>query len=266
MADGKVAIVTGGTYGIGRGITLTLASKGFAVVAFGLDTRQMGSVAENGRAGTRAELEKRGLDADLLEADVSASADVQRVVAYTLERYGRVDALVNNAAIHPSGTILETGEDVWDRVIDVNLKGMFLCTKAVLPHMIQQGGGAIVNIASKASWGQPNLLAYSASKGGVLGFTFALGYDHLHEHIRVNAVVPSGVATGMNEGQPRLAAAARTTVLGRNALPMDIANAVSFLLSDDAEMITGAVLNVNSFAGQGGPIRMPPDAAAPAPL
>ena len=100
----------------------------------------------------------------------------------------------------------------------------------------------------------------------MLGFTFALGYDHLHEHIRVNAVVPSGVATGMNEGQPRLAAAARTTVLGRNALPMDIANAVAFLLSDEAEMITGAVLNVNSFAGQGGPIRMPPDAAAPAPL
>jgi NAD(P)-dependent dehydrogenase (short-subunit alcohol dehydrogenase family) len=262
MAEGKVVIVTGGTYGIGRGITLTLAEKGYRVVAFGMDARQIGSAAENGRAGTKTELEERGLHADLLEADVSANADVERVVSHAIETYGRVDGLVNNAAIHPSGTILDTSEDIWDRVIDVNLKGMFLCTRAVLPHMIHQGGGAIVNIASKASWGQPNLLAYSASKGGVLGLTFALGYDHLHDHIRVNAVVPSGIATGMNEGQPRVAANARNSVQGRPGQPTDIAKAVAFLLSDEAEMITGAVLNVNSFAGQGGPIRIPPDAAS----
>jgi NAD(P)-dependent dehydrogenase (short-subunit alcohol dehydrogenase family) len=233
------------------------------VVACGLDARQVGSMAENGSVGTRADLQKLGLDADLLEADVSVAADVQRLVAFAHDKYDRIDGLVNNAAIHPSGTILETSEDVWDRVLDVNLKGMYLCTKAVLPHMIEQGGGAIVNIASKASWGQPNLLAYSASKGGVLGFTFALGYDHLHDNIRVNAVVPSGVATGMTEGQEaRLATAARNSIQGRNATPSDIANTVAFLLSDDAEMITGAVLNVNSFAGQGGPIRTPPAASA----
>jgi NAD(P)-dependent dehydrogenase (short-subunit alcohol dehydrogenase family) len=251
----KVIIVTGGTYGIGRGITLKLAELGYQVVAFGLDSRQMGSVAENGTSGTQAELEKRGLSADLLEADVSSAADTQRIAALTMEKHGRIDGLVNNAAIHPSGTVLETTEEVWDRVLDVNLKGMFLMTKAVLPHMIAQGGGAIVNIASKASYGQPNLLAYSASKGGVLGLTFALGYDHLHEHIRVNAVVPSGIVTGMNENSPRMERAAGESVAHRNGRPTDIANAVAFLLSDEAELITGAVLNVNSFVNQGGPVR-----------
>lgn len=262
MGESSVAIVTGGTYGIGRAITLTLARRGHQVVAFGLDARQIGSVAENGQAGTRDALDEAGLKADLLEADVSKPEDVQRVVDFTLGRYDRIDALVNNAAIHPSGTVLETSEEAWDRVIAVNLKGPFLCVKAVLPHMIRQGGGAIVNIASKASWGQPNLLAYSASKGGVLALSYALGYDHLHEHVRVNTVVPSGVMTGMNEGQPRMARAARQSVAGRNAYPQDIANAVAFLLSEEAEMISGAVLNVNSFAGQGGPVREPPTAVS----
>jgi NAD(P)-dependent dehydrogenase (short-subunit alcohol dehydrogenase family) len=259
MADGKVALVTGGTYGIGRGITLRLASQGFRVVAFGLDARQIGSAAENGTEGTRSELKRLGLDADLLEADVSSEEDVTRVVDFTLGKHGRVDALVNNAAIHPSGTILETTREVWDRVIAVNLTGPFLCAKAILPHMIAQGGGSIVNIASRASWGQPNLLAYSASKGGILGLSFALGYDHVHDHIRVNAVVPAGVMTGMNEGQSaRLEQAARDSVAGRNVLPADIAGMVAFLLSDEAETITGGVFNVGGFAWQGGPVRRRP--------
>ncbi len=264
MAAGKVAIVTGGTYGIGRAITLRLAGRGYRVVAFGLDARQIGSAAENGREGTRAELTERGLEAELLEADVSDESDVAWVVDFTLNKHGRIDALVNNAAIHPSGTILETPREVWDRVIAVNLTGPFLCTRAVLPHMITQGGGSIVNIASKASWGQPNLLAYSASKGGVLGFSFALGYDHLHDHIRVNTVVPSGVRTGMNEAQAaRMEQAARETVGGRNVLPRDVANVVEFLLSDDANMITGGVFNVGSFAWQGGPVRRRPESGGP---
>jgi NAD(P)-dependent dehydrogenase (short-subunit alcohol dehydrogenase family) len=259
LPEPRVVIVTGGTYGIGRGITLTLAGRGWAVVACGMDGRQMGSMAENGSTGTQAELARQGLTADIVEADVSNGADVDRLVEFTLQRHGRIDALVNNASIHPSGTILETSEEVWDRVLAVNLKGMFLCTKAVLPHLIERGGGAIVNIASRASWGQPNLLAYSASKGGVLGFSYALGYDHLHDGIRVNTVVPSGVATGMNEGSPRRERLARDSVAGRITQPEDVANAVAFLLSDEAETLSGAVLNVNSFAGQGGPIR---DAAA----
>lgn len=257
MDGGKVAIVTGGTYGIGRGITLGLAARGYRVVAFGLDARQMGSAAESGRAGTRAELDRVGLDAELLEADVSKAEDVARVVDFAVGKFGRIDSLVNNAGIHPSGAILDTTEDVWDRVMEVNLKGMFLCARAVLPHMIQQGGGAIVNIASRASYGQPNLLAYSASKGGVLGFSFALAYDHFHDRIRVNAVVPSSVRSGMNENRPGQEQRARQSFQGRMAAPEDIASTVAFLLSDEAEMITGAVVNVNSFVGVGGPVRSP---------
>jgi NAD(P)-dependent dehydrogenase (short-subunit alcohol dehydrogenase family) len=261
VAEGKVVIVTGGTYGIGRGITLRLASQGHRVVAFGLDARQIGSAAENGRQGTSSELKRLGADADLLDADVSSEADVARVVDFTLGKHGRVDALVNNAAIHPSGTILETTRAVWDQVIAVNLTGPFLCTKAVLPHMISQGGGAIVNIASRASWGQPNLLAYSASKGGILGLSFALGYDHVYDHIRVNTVVPAGVTTGMNEGQAaRMEQAAHDSVAERNVLPADIAGMVAFLLSDEAAVITGGVFNVGGFAWQGGPVRRRPTA------
>lgn len=260
MPDQRAVIVTGGTYGIGRAITVTLARKGFAVVAFGLDARQIGSVAERGSVGTRAALAAEGLRADILEADVSVAADVQRVVDFTLKRHGHIFGLVNNAAIRPSGTILDTSEELWDRVIDVNLKGMFLCAKAVLPHMIAAGGGAIVNIGSGSGWGRPNLLAYCASKGGVFGLSAALAYDHLHDHIRVNVVVPGGgVITGMTETSPAIARAGRQTVTGRNTTPQDLAHAVAFLLSEEAEQISGAVLPVGCFMGQGGPV---PDRAA----
>lgn len=253
--DRRVAIVTGGTYGIGRAITVRLAADGFQVVAFGLDRRQIGSVAEQGSAGTRAALADRGLTADLLEADVSRAEDVRRVADHAIDRHGRIDVLVNNAAIHPSGTILDTSEEVWDQVIDVNLKGMFLCTKAVLPHLIAAGGGVVINVGSGSGWGKPNLLAYCASKGGVHAFSAALAYDHLHQKIRVNTVVPGGgVITGMTEGSPALARLAPTTVQGRNTLPEDVAEAVAYLVSDRAAMISGAVLTVGCFDGQGGPI------------
>jgi NAD(P)-dependent dehydrogenase (short-subunit alcohol dehydrogenase family) len=253
VTDRKVAIVTGGIYGIGRAITITQASRGYNVVAFGLDNRQIGSIAEKGREGTRLELERRGFTADLLEADVSKAQDVERVVNFTINKYGRIDALVNNAAIHPSGHILNTTEELFERVMDVNLKGMFLCTKAVLPYMIKQGSGVVVNIGSGSGWGRPNLLAYSASKGGVFAFSAALAHDHLHDHIRVNVVVPGGVVvTGMSEGDPdRILRAREHTVAGRNVLPQDIANAVAFLLSDEAEQITGAVLGVGCFTSPG---------------
>src|SRR6516225_8003310 len=132
----SVVIVTGGTFGIGRSITLTLAERGHQVVAFGLDSPQISSIAANAIVGLRQELLALERDAYVLEADVSKAADVATVMAFTLEKFGRIDALVNNAAIGPLGTILDTTEDVWDRVMDINLKGPFLCCKAVLPHMI----------------------------------------------------------------------------------------------------------------------------------
>ncbi len=202
-----------------------------------------------------------GLSLDVLEADVSKAADVQRVVEFALQKYGRVDALVNNAAIGPLGNILETPEDLWDRIIDVNLKGMYLSCKSVLPHMIQQGGGAIVNIGSGAGWGKPNMLAYAASKGGVFALSASLAYDHFRDRVRVNTVVPGGggIVTGMSLGRvggdlQKLSRGTSGTVAGRSAEPADVEAAVAFLLSDEAAAISGTVIDVGCFSHQGGPI------------
>ena len=246
----KVTIVTGGTYGIGKAITKVLAQRGHQVVAFGLEARQIGSAAERGIETTRRELEALGLSADLLEADV------QRVVDFALGKYGRIDGLVNNAAIHPSGALLDTDEDIWDKVIDVNLKGVYLMSKSVLSHMVAQGGGSIVNIGSGSQWGRTNLLAYCASKGGVYAFSMATAYDYVHDHIRVNMVIPGGApVTGMTEGLPYLEQAGRQTVSGRNTEPEEIAYAVAYLLSDDAVQVSGSIIDVGCFDHQGGPIR-----------
>ncbi len=263
----KVVIVSGGISGIGQAITLLLAKRGWRVVAFGLDAPQLGSTAQNGLHETAGLLQAEGLFADLVEADVSLACDVGRVVDFTVGRYGRIDALVNNAAIHPRGTVLTTSEEMWDRVVDVNLKGMFLCARATIAHMIVAGGGAIVNIGSGAGWGKAGLLAYAASKGGVHALTMALAYDHLHDHVRVNCLVPGGTLTGMTgtlavENFSRLAS---RTASGEVTRPDDVANACAFLLSDEARQISGAVLDVGCFALQGGPIPEKPERPSSAP-
>lgn len=254
----KVAIVTGGTFGIGKAITLTLARRDWCVVAFGLESRQISSIAEKAIPSLRAELE--GRDAELLEADVSKAADVKRVVDVALKKYGQIDALVHNAALGPLGTILDTQEDTWDRILAVNLKGAYLCARAVIPHMIERGGGAIVNIGSGAGWGKPNMAAYAASKGGLFALSAAMAYDHMHDRIRVNTVVPGGggIVSGMSLGRvggspEKLAAPA--TVAGRAVTPQDVANAVAFLLSDEAATISGTVIDVGCFSHQGGPVK-----------
>jgi NAD(P)-dependent dehydrogenase (short-subunit alcohol dehydrogenase family) len=260
----SVVIVTGGTFGIGRAITLTLTERGHQVVAFGLDTPQISSIAANSISGLREELTTLGRDAYVLEADVSKADEVEAVVAFALEKLGRVDALVNNAAIGPLGTILDTTEDVWNRVMDVNLKGPFLCCKAVLPHLIKQGGGSIVNVGSGAGWGKPNMFAYSTSKGGLFAFGAALAYDFLHDRIRVNTVVPGGggIVAGMSLGRVGgdingLGRSAPGTAAGRRATGEDVARTVAFLLSPDAETLSGTVIDVGCFAHQGGPLKPP---------
>lgn len=257
----SVIIVTGGTFGIGKQISLTLAQRGHSVLAFGLDSRQPTSLAENGTALLTAEARDLGLAIEVAEADVTQARDLDRVVDLALTRWGRIDGLVNNAAIGPLGTILDTPEALWDRVIDVNLKGVYLSCKAVLPHMIRQGGGSIVNIGSGAGWGKANMFAYAASKGGIFALSAALAYDFFHDRIRVNVVIPGGggIATGMSLGRvggalDRLGRTAPGTAAGRKATPQDIANVVSFLFSPEAEVMSGAVIDVGSFAQQGGPI------------
>jgi NAD(P)-dependent dehydrogenase (short-subunit alcohol dehydrogenase family) len=256
---GRAVIVTGGTYGIGRAITLTLAKKGFSVVAFGLESRQPSSLAE--KAIPKLREETRGFDVELLEADVSKAQDVQKVIDFALKTHGRIDALVHNAAIGPLGTVLNTDEAIWDRIIEVNLKGAYLCARAVLPQMIKQGGGAIVNIGSGAGWGKANMAAYAASKGGIFALSASMAYDHLHERIRVNTVVPGGggIVSGMSLGRVggdagKFGKDAPGTAAGRAASGEDVAYAVAFLLSEEAATISGTVIDVGCFANQGGPV------------
>jgi NAD(P)-dependent dehydrogenase (short-subunit alcohol dehydrogenase family) len=265
VSGSRVVIVTGGTFGIGRAITLRLAALGHAVVAFGLETAQVSTTAAAAIPALDAELKARGLHADLMEADVSSASDVARIVDTTLTRHGRIDALVNNAAIGPLGTVLDTDEILFDRILAVNLKGVYLCSRAVLPHMIQAGGGAIINIGSGAGWGKPKMAAYSASKGGLFALGTAMAYDFLHQHIRVNTVVPGGggIVSGMSLGRvegdvTRLGQGAPGTAAGRPATGEDVANVVAFLISPEAEAISGTIIDVGCFAHQGGPVPAKP--------
>jgi len=256
-----VVIVTGGTFGLGQSITVELARRGHKVVAFGLAQPQVSSTAE-GFDSLLAELKSAGCTADVLEADVSNAADVERVIDHTIKKHGAINGLVNNAAIGPLGTIISTDESTFDRIVDVNLKGTYLMSRAALPHMVRAGGGSIVNIGSGAGWGKPNMAIYSASKGAIVALSTAMAYDHFHEHVRVNVAIPGGggIVSGMSVGRMGgdvsafKSKPAPGTVAGRPANGRDLANAVAFLLSDDAATISGTVIDVGCFAHQGGPI------------
>jgi NAD(P)-dependent dehydrogenase (short-subunit alcohol dehydrogenase family) len=261
MQRSRVTVVTGGTFGIGRAIALGLAERGHSVVALGLNARQISSTAEKGIESLNAELAARGFDGVALEIDVSDSGQVAKAIEITIGRYGRLDSLVNNAAIGPLGTVLDTDEELWDRIMAVNLKGPYLCARAAIPYMVQQGGGSIVNVGSGAGWGKPNMAAYAASKGGLHALSAALAYDHFHQKIRVNTVIPggggiiSGMSLGRVGGDPdKFGQGAPGTAAGRPATGKDLAAAVAFLLSPEAEVISGTVIDVCCFSHQGGPI------------
>lgn len=257
----KVVIVTGGTFGIGREITLGLAERGHQVVAFGLDAAQPSSTAEGSVTELRSEISSRGLDVDVLEADVSDAAAVQEVIDHATSKYGRIDALVNNAAIGPLGTVLDTDEQLFDTVMAVNLKGPYLCMRAVLPHLVNAGGGSIVNVGSGAGWGKPNMAAYAGSKGGLFALSTATAYDFFHDKVRVNTVVPGGggIIAGMTVGRvggdmTKVGKGAPGSVAGRPVEGADMANAVAFLIGDESVAISGTVIDVGCFANQGGPV------------
>ena len=257
MADGGI-IVAGGTFGLGREITLCLAEKGWPVLAFGLETRQVSSVAQNAIPGLRDEVERAGLDVTFMEADVSSEADVARVVAAAIKKFGRIQGVVNNAAIGPLGTVLDTDPDLWDQIMAVNLRGPYLMARAVIPHMAQNGGGSIVNVGSGSGWGKANMAAYGASKGGLYALTTALSLDHFNDQIRVNSVVPGGggIVGGISLGRvggerAKLGPNAPGSVAGRVVNGYDLGNTIAFLMSDGGQAISGTVIDVGCFAGQG---------------
>ena len=243
--EGKVALVTGGSDGIGKAIARTFAKEGAKVVV----------ASRNEAKGKKALAELKGLgEATYFEVDVSKSDQVRKMVDDTIRRYGRIDILVNNAAICPPGDVLTTTEAIWDEVIDVNLKGIFLCCKNVIPHMQANGGGTIVNIGSINSlMAMENEAAYDASKGGVLMLTKAMALDFAKSNIRVNCICPGAIETPMLKASLETAKnpqAARESLvqkhpLRRTGTPNEIAQAALFLATDDSSFITGATIPVD---------------------
>jgi NAD(P)-dependent dehydrogenase (short-subunit alcohol dehydrogenase family) len=240
--DGKVAIVTGAAGGIGAGIVRSLSTAGATVVLTDYDREGL-AVAER-VAHEYAESASIGA----IEADVTAKSDVTRLTAETIERFGGIDVLVNNAGVLRVGPSLEISEEEWNLVLSSNLTSAFFCSQAVLPHMIEKGAGAIINITSVAGDAYTtNHVHYAASKAGMISLTRDLGYEMAPHGIRVNGVSPSAVLSRMN--QEGLAPATRESLqkaipLGRWGEPADVGDAVVFLASERASFIVGENLPV----------------------
>jgi len=232
--------VTGAAQGIGRAIALLLAQKGADIVVSDINLEK----AEE----TVREIETIGRRAMAIRADVANTNDVERMVEAILGRFGQIDILVNNAGITRDKLILRMTEEDWDAVLNVNLKGTFNCTKAVVRHMSKQRRGKIVNIASvvgeMGNVGQAN---YSASKAGVIGFTKTIAREFAQRGINVNAIAPGYIETPMTEVLPeKVKEELRGMIpMGRLGRPGDVAEAVLFLVSEASRYITGQVLNVN---------------------
>jgi 3-oxoacyl-[acyl-carrier protein] reductase len=237
---GKVALVTGAAQGIGKAVALLLARNGADIVVSDINLEK----AEE----TVKEIEAIGRKAMAIRADVAKSDDVERMVQTIIEKFGQIDILVNNAGITRDRLILRMTEEDWDVVLNINLKGTFHCTKAVIRHMSKQKRGKIVNIASVVGeMGNAGQANYSASKAGVIGFTKTIAREFAQRRINVNAIAPGYIETPMTEALPEKAKEElkRMIPMERLGQPEDVAHAVLFLVSEASSYITGQVLNVN---------------------
>jgi NAD(P)-dependent dehydrogenase (short-subunit alcohol dehydrogenase family) len=237
----KVALVTGGASGIGKATAELFAREGARVA--------VADYSADGRDTVQA-IKTAGGDAIFVSVDVSNSGQVTKMVEAALQAYGRIDILFNGAGILYYGTLLETDEQAWNRVISINLGGTYLCCRAVLPHMIRQGGGSIINVASTvgAHDACANAVAYVTSKGGVTLFTKAVAIDHAKQGVRVNALVPGATDTPMIRkaiAPDVLEALAASHPIGRLGRPEELAKAALFLASDDASFVTGTAMYVD---------------------
>ena len=243
--DGRVALVTGGGSGIGRASSLAYARDGAKVVIVDVNVE--------GGEETVQSIKEAGGEAILVHADVSKAVEVQQMVDRTVEAYGRLDCAFNNAGVsgRSRGTMVDHSEEEWDRVIGINLKGVWLCMKAQIPQMLKQGGGAIVNNASVAGLvGIRRTSAYVAAKHGVVGLTKAAALEYAESGIRVNAVCPGYINTPLVrsvfdqlEGMEEEVIARHP--LGRLGEPHEIAEAVVWLSSDAASFVTGHTMTVD---------------------
>ncbi len=241
--SGKVVLITGGGTGIGRAIALAFAREGASVAVAGRRLEKLREVI--------GEVQKAGGAGLAMECDVTQAREVERAVKGTVERFGRLNVLVNNAGIMYVSTVEGTSEEEWDQTMTVNVKGPFLMSRAVLPEFRKCGGGTIVNIGSVLGlFAVKDRAAYSASKGAVTMLTKSMALDHAHEKIRVNCICPSVVETDLvkgvfnetEEGQAKLKARLATIPLGRLGKPEDVAEMAVFLASEESSWLTGAAI------------------------
>ena len=247
--DGKIAVITGGASGMGEATSKLFCSEGAKVVVADLQE-------EKGRKVVEA-ITQSGGQATYVQADVSSGEDVQGMVREAVDRWGGLDIIFNNAGIGFSeGRVGESAEDDWDRVIAVDLKGVYLGMRHAIPHLLARGGGSIISTASIAGLlGFPNLGAYSAAKGGVIQLTKVVAVEYAAQGIRANCICPGGIATPLVLDNPRMATGVTpeqmleglkmAQPIPRAGMPLDIANAALWLASDESSFVTGQAIVVD---------------------
>jgi len=244
--SGKIAIITGGASGIGRSAVSLFAREGAKVVIADVDAALAETAVE--------QMKGAGGKICSVPTDVSNASQVKRMVQVAIDKYGRLDILFNNAAINPTGSVTDMAEEVWDKEMAVNLKGIFLCSKYAIPEMKKVGGGVIINTASIAGiMANANNCAYCTSKGGVIMLTKQMAIDYASFNIRVNCICPGFTQTPMLEAffhaQPDPKAARRAVAaihpIGRIGNPEDIAYGALYLASDEASWVTGTALVID---------------------
>lgn len=239
--ENKVAVITGGAQGIGRTVALGMARDGARVVVGDLQGEKAKSVAR--------ELQTLGTEAIAVEVNVASEASVKNLAEQTFNRFGRVDILVNDAGVYLKSPVVAKSEEDWDKTINVNLGGNFLCVRAFVPAMRKQKSGRIISLASSiANTGAREFADYAASKAGIIGFVKALARELGPDGITVNAICPGSANTSMprsHRSEGDVMARLRATPLGHVLEPEDIAGSILFLASDAAAYITGQAYNIN---------------------
>ena len=237
----KVVIVTGAAAGIGAGVAQLFATEGAHVFLVDLDGAGVKKVA--------ASLQSEGGSAFGFEADARNRAAMEKVVEDAVTRFGRIDVLINNAGVYPRHPFLEMTEEQWDTMQDINLKSVFHCTKLVMPHMVRQRAGAVVNISSVTFFtGHAPLTHYVASKGAIIGFTRALAREMGEHNVRINCITPGAIET---EGERKLMSREQSDTflqvqsLKRRIVPLDVARVCLFLSTELSDAMTGQTLNVD---------------------
>ena len=245
--EGKKAVVTGGASGIGKATVERFLEEGAEVAVI--------DISEDSCRSFSKELEGKGFEALMIPGDVSRHEDVRRVVGLAVEGLGGIDVLFNNAGILVEGTVEQVSEEDWDRIMSINVKGVFLMCKEVVPLMLRRGKGAIVNNASCSGLvGDRNAIAYNTSKGAVVLMTKCLALDYAQKGIRVNCVCPGEIDTPMFRQEARSRnmpveeyrkELSEVHPIGRLGVPREVADTVLFLASDDASFVTGAAVSVD---------------------